>query len=129
MKRTQTSEFDPYSWFIAKDGDQIVGMSLCRAAMPEDENMAWVDTLGVIRPYRKQGIGEALLLHTFDDFYCRGKTAVALGVDAQSLTGATRLYEKVGMKPYLRFEVLEKVLREGVDLTVKALSTSPYTQA
>jgi hypothetical protein len=32
-------------------------------------------------------------------------------VDAESVTGATRLYERVGMTPYPRFATWEKELR------------------
>ncbi len=45
-----------------------------------------------------RGLGLALLQHTFRAYYQQGKDKVALGVDAESLTGATRLYEKAGMK-------------------------------
>jgi hypothetical protein len=38
-----------------------------------------------------------MLLHCFRELYTRGKRVVALGVDAQNPTGATRLYESAGM--------------------------------
>ena len=60
--------------------------------------MGWVGTLGVRRPWRKRGIGLALLRHSFNEFYRRGKRKVGLGVDAQNLTGALRLYESAGMQ-------------------------------
>lgn len=43
------------------------------------------------RPWRHKGIGLALLHHSFGAFYRRDIRKVYLGVDAQSLTGATRL--------------------------------------
>jgi hypothetical protein len=38
-------------------------------------------------------------------------------VDAGNLTGATRLYEKAGMRPVLQHDFYQKVLRDGKDLT------------
>ncbi len=49
------------------------------------------------KPWRKRGLGLALLHHAFGEFYRRGQPKVALGVDAQNPTGATRLYERAGM--------------------------------
>ena len=40
--------------------------------------------------------------------------SVALGVDADSLTGATRLYESAGMHVEEQFDQVRKVLRDGV---------------
>ena len=48
-------------------------------------------------PGGAQGLGEALLLHSFQEFSRRGCTRGTLGVDASSPTGATRLYERAGM--------------------------------
>jgi mycothiol synthase len=114
-------EFDPTQWFIAQAGDDIAGIALCKPFRPGDETQGWVGTLGVPRAWRRKGIGEALLRHAFGEFYRRGKTSVGLGVDASSLTGATRLYEKVGMHIAVRIDVYEKELRPGRDLSVQAL--------
>jgi GNAT superfamily N-acetyltransferase len=68
----------------------------------------WIRQLGVRRPWRKKGIGLAILHHIFGKFYARGVTRVGLGVDAQSLTGATRLYERAGMHVKNHFARFEK---------------------
>jgi len=46
---------------------------------------------------------------------------VGLGVDAQSLTGATRLYEKAGMHPdpHHQLSFFELELRPGIDLSTQ----------
>ncbi len=41
---------------------------------------------------------------------------IGLGVDAQNPTGATRLYQKVGMYPASEFVTYEKELRAGRDV-------------
>jgi len=47
--------------------------------------------------WRGRGLAKALLLHSFREFHQRGKRRVGLGVDSQNATGATRLYEGIGM--------------------------------
>jgi|WetSurMetagenome_2_1015567.scaffolds.fasta_scaffold182376_2 mycothiol synthase len=102
-------EFDPSLWAIAWDGDQVAGFSLNRFRM----GIGWIRTLGVRRPWRKRGLGEALLYHSFGEFYRRGMQTIGLGVDAQNPTGATRLYQKAGMYPASEFVTYEKELRTG----------------
>lgn len=104
--------FDPTLWMIAWDGDEIAGFSQNRYR----GGIGWVGTLGVRRPWRKHGLGEALLLHSFAEFYKRGTTTIGLGVDAQNPTGATRLYQKVGMRAVSEFAFYEKELRAGHDI-------------
>ncbi len=103
--------FDPSLWFIAWDARsaQIAGYSLCRYRMES----GWVGTLGVRRSWRKRGLGEALLLHSFGEFYRCGTKTIGLGVDAQNPTGATRLYKKTGMYVASEAVVYEKELRPG----------------
>jgi mycothiol synthase len=57
-----------------------------------------VDVLGVLRRGRGRGVASALLTHAFHGFADRGTTTVTLEVDADSLTGATRVYERAGMR-------------------------------
>jgi mycothiol synthase len=99
--------FDPALTFMAFDGNEVAGVVVNR-----HRDIAWVGSLAVRRPWRKRGLGLALLLHSFNEFYQRGDRAVGLGVDAQSLTGATRLYEKAGMHVARRYDTYEKVLRK-----------------
>jgi ribosomal protein S18 acetylase RimI-like enzyme len=49
-------------------------------------------------------------LHAFHEFRRRGFHAAALGVDAESLTGANRLYESAGMRVVRQSDVYEKAL-------------------
>ena len=114
-------DFDPALFFLAMDGDQVVGISLCDPRAHDDADMGWVDTLGVLRSHRRRGLGLALLQHTFGEFYRRGTRKVGLGVDASSLTGATRLYERAGMHVYRQFRTYEKELRQGADLSTQAI--------
>ena len=114
-------KFDPILWFLAMDGDEIAGVSLCRPEAYNDPNWGWVDQLAVRRNWRRQGVALALLHHSFAEFYARGRQSVGLGVDASSLTGATRLYEKAGMHVYREYQNFEKELRAGRDLSTQTL--------
>ena len=107
IRKFSRTEFDPSLWMIAWDGDHIAGFSQNRYR----GGIGWIGTLGVRRPWRKRGLGEALLLHSFSEFYKRGTTTIGLGVDAQNPTGATRLYQKVGMRAVSEFAIYEKELR------------------
>ncbi|MGE5377357.1 MAG: GNAT family N-acetyltransferase [Bacteroidota bacterium] len=118
----EAEDFDPSLWFLAMDGDQIAGFNLCRPHSHDDPQMGWVGELGVRRPWRKQGLGLALLRHSFNEFYRRGKRKVGLGVDAQNLTGALRLYERAGMHVQQAFDQYEKELRPGREISVESLS-------
>ena len=88
------SRYDPTLWTVAWAGDEIAGGTICEA---ESYGMGWVRSLSVRRPWRRHGLGMALLVNTFRQFHERGERRVGLGVDAESPTGATRLYERAGM--------------------------------
>ena len=114
--------FDPDLWYLAMDGDEIAGVSLCMPQSREDKDMGWVRVLGVRRPWRRKGLGLALLHYSFGKFYRNGKARVGLGVDASSLTGATRLYERAGMRPIRQFDTYELELRPGRDISLQELN-------
>ena len=100
-------EFDPELWFLAWHGRNLPPTSE-RRRMPPRIRCVGVDLLGVRRAYRRRGIGEALLRHAFQALFRRGKGGCDLHVDADSLTGALRLYERVGMRAHPRFATWEK---------------------
>jgi mycothiol synthase len=104
---TRHDSFDPSLWFLAEAGGELAGFSLCRRD-PNDERAGYVGSLGVRRPWRRQGLGEALLLHSFAAFRERGWARGRLGVDGSSKTGALRLYERAGMSVYRDTVFLER---------------------
>ena len=108
--------FDPTLMWVATAGDEIVGMNLSRKYDGADRDTGYVMTLGVRRPWRRRGIALALLNESFEEFRQRGRKAVTLGVDADSLTGAVALYEKAGMRVHHRFDNYELEIRPGKEL-------------
>lgn len=99
--------FDPGLWLLAVDGEAIAGIALCRIH-EEEPSTGWVTILGVRRAWRRRGLGEALLRAGFGALALRGCRRAVLGVDAESLTGAHRLYERAGMHVAARFDVYER---------------------
>jgi mycothiol synthase len=88
--------FDRSLWFVTEKGDDLAGILIGRA--PENEpGVGWIRILGVLPDHRQQGLGRALLRHSFREFASRGFKAVGLGVDAENPTGAVRVYERAGM--------------------------------
>ena len=113
--------YDPDFWYVAMDGEQVAGICLCRPVDVEDAASGWVNELGVRRAWRKQGLGTLLLKRAFADFYARGQKRAALGVDAGSLTGALRLYERAGMRVARQFDHFEKELRPGQEISTRTI--------
>lgn len=89
--------FDPGLWLLAWDGDELAGFALAYAGRGGDLDLGWVGTLGVREPWRRRGLGKALLRGSFHELSVRGLHRIGLGVDAENATGAVTLYEWVGM--------------------------------
>ncbi len=110
---------DPSLWFVAADGDEIVGTSFCSVELAEDPEIGWLWALGVRRTWRRRGLALALLQHCFGALYRHGKRKVALAVDAQNLSAA-HLYEKAGMHTQHQYKVYELELRPGRDISLQS---------
>ena len=82
---------------------RVVGVAVARAAFPEIRGYGYIGELGVVEAARGCGLGLALLLESFARLQAAGCTGCALHVDADSLTGATRLYERAGMTAEERY--------------------------
>lgn len=94
----------PYSppelFVLAVDGSTIAGFAWCQ--INSDQNArtgrrdGYVAEVGVRRAYRRRGIGAAVVAEGLRRLRAAGMTKALLGVDANSPTGATRLYERLG---------------------------------
>lgn len=101
-----STDFDPTLWYLACEGDQIAGALL---SVPNPET-GYIDMLGVRPAWRKQGLGMALLLYAFNDYYRRGYRITTLNVNPLNETGAVRLYERAGMYVTSRIDAYAKDL-------------------
>jgi GNAT superfamily N-acetyltransferase len=107
LRHSSNPNLDLSIWFMIRDGDEI-------AAVTRNEGNrnggGYIGAIGVRRPWRGKGYAKALLLHSFRAFFERGMPRVTLGVDAENPTGATHLYERVGMHVEQENVVFEKAL-------------------
>jgi mycothiol synthase len=107
-EKRNAPNFDPTLWFLIRDGSEVAAVVRNE---PNRREGGMVAALGVRRPWRGRGLGRALLLHTFGEFQRRGVNRISLGVDSENPTGATQLYESVGMRVELEDAVFEKAFR------------------
>src|SRR5919204_2375575 len=94
-RRLESPRFEPELWTAVWDGDEIAATLI---ADWKRFGAGWIAGLAVRRPWRRRGLGRALLLRAFGQFYERGERRVSLNVHTENPTGATRLYESVGMR-------------------------------
>jgi mycothiol synthase len=106
-RRQKRFGFDPGLWLVAVAGGEVAGAAVCE----DRSGTGWVSVLAVRRPWRRRGLGLALLRRAFGEFHRRGIPRIALAVDSQSLTGASRLYERAGMRVERLYSVYRKDLR------------------
>ena len=106
-RRLDAPDTDLSLWFVARDGDELAGVVRCETRR---DGGGWIGALGVLEPWRRRGIGRALLLHAFCEFHRRGASHAGLGVDAENPTGATGLYEGAGMRVVREDVIYEKEL-------------------
>jgi len=99
-------------WFFAiLKGKHVgyVGMGIDESYnVRKNAKCGWVLGLGVLKPYRKIGIGTKLMLHGMNQLKKTGMTTVMLGVDDLNVTEATLLYEKLNFKIARKEMVYEK---------------------
>ena len=112
MERRTRSSFDPSLWFLALGDGEPAAAVLCSIS----DGIGWIDTLAVRATWRRRGLGYALLTHAFRELYGRGMRRMALGVDVENQTGATRLYERAGMRIGQQYATYSKELRAGIEL-------------
>jgi mycothiol synthase len=105
----ENPEYDPSLWTVIWADQEVAGFSINHYRM----DIGWIHMLGVRPAWRKRGLGLALLHRSFGEFYRRGMKIIGLGVDASNATGATRLYQKAGMRIVSQFVTFEKELRAG----------------
>jgi mycothiol synthase len=102
MRLMNDPDFDPTLWRVAWQGDQVAGMVL--SFIDKDQNelygrrRGYTENICVLRPWRKQGLAKALIALSLVALKARGMTEAGLGVDAENISGALHLYEKMGYR-------------------------------
>ena len=96
----QHEYFRPQLSFMVMDGHEIAGLTINKIKVAENEangaQEGWIGTLGVRRAWRRQGVASAILCASMRAFKAAGMETVGLTVDSDNLTGALRIYERLG---------------------------------
>ena len=106
-----TPRFDLSLPVVAWADDEVAGFTLYYPKRMGD--WGWISVLGVAPAWRRQGLGLALLQESFRRIRATGETVAALGVDSENPTGATRLYERAGMRVLWQADVWREGARAG----------------
>ena len=106
--------FQPQLWQIAWDGDQIAGMVWNYINLPENEEKGrmrgYTEGISVRRPWRGRGIAKALICRSMQMMKLLNMDEVALEVDSENPSHATKLYTDLGYRSYLQTRILRKPL-------------------
>ena len=106
--------FQPQLWQIAWDGDEITGMVWNYINMPENEekgrNRGYTEGISVRRPWRGRGIAKALICRSMQMMKLLNMDEVALEVDSENPSHATKLYTDIGYRSYLQKRIMRKPL-------------------
>ena len=97
-----TPDIDTTLWRVAWDGDEVAGSVMTFVFREENEQLgvrrAWLEHVSVRRPWRRRGLATALITDTLRALRDRGLDEAALGLDAENISGALRVYESVGFR-------------------------------
>ena len=113
----EAGEFPPENFVLLKDGDEDAAILIMANKSDEDPDKGYIQTVGVMPKYRRQGLASQLLYLAFEHFYKMGKAKAGLSVDGASLTKAYEVYLKAGMSIEMVYNAYEFELRDGVELT------------
>ena len=106
--------FQPQLWQIAWDGDQIAGMVWNYINIQENEeknrNRGYTEAISVRRPWRGRGIAKALICRSMQMMKLLNMDEVALGVDSENPSHATKLYTDLGYQTYQQMRIMRKPL-------------------
>ena len=97
-----TPELDTGLWRVAWDGDEVAGSVMSFIWASENEALGlsrgWLEHVSVRRPWRNRGLASALIADSLRALREAGLAEAALGVDAENLSGALRVYEALGFR-------------------------------
>ena len=102
--------------FVASQNGEVVGSCIGAARTVEWQDSGQIGSVSVRRPWRRQGVATALLQHAFGAYFRRGINRVVAECDADSFTGAHKLFAARGMTPFRHTDVYEKIIRPGREL-------------
>jgi mycothiol synthase len=100
VRKNPSSKFQ--EWFFSLlDGERVgyIGVDIDEKYNAErNAKRGWILDIGVLKLYRRRGIGTRLMLQGMETLKAKGMTQVMLGVDDLNVTKAMKVYEKIGFK-------------------------------
>ncbi len=91
---------------LSAETGEIAGLAVNKVNLAENQargiREGWIMDLCVRRPWRKRGLATALLNASMQAFRADGLESAGLGVDTENLTGALRIYERLGFRPVMQ---------------------------
>jgi len=97
-----TPGLDTSLWRVAWDGDEVAGSVMTFVWPAENEALGlsrgWLEHISVRRTWRRRGLASALITDALRALRDAGLAEAALGVDAENLSGALRVYEAIGFR-------------------------------
>lgn len=97
-----TPELETSRWRVAWDGDEVAGSVMAFVFADENEKLGvqrgWLEHISVRRPWRRRGLASALIADALRGLRDDGLAQAALGTDTENLTGAVRVYERIGFR-------------------------------
>jgi len=95
-------ELDTSLWRIAWSGNDVAGVVMPSIWPAENAELGirrgWLDHVSVRRPWRRRGLASALIVAALDGLRSAGMNEAALGTDAENVTGAVQVYERLGFR-------------------------------
>ncbi len=106
--------FDPSLYVVAWDGDRIAGAVENGIYTADNElfgrRRGWLDSVFVRRPWRRRGLGAALVARSLVLLREAGMAEAMLGVDSDNPSGALGLYKRAGFEEHQRSSAFRKPL-------------------
>jgi mycothiol synthase len=109
--------FRPELWYLAEERatGEVVGLGLSKIdpdwIARTGRQEGYVNTLAVLREHRHQGLGTALLVQSLHALRKAGMEGAHLHADSENLTGAMRLYERVGFRIRKTYVAYHRLMR------------------
>lgn len=96
----------------SNDTDEVLAYVICAVSQAEwkarGRSFGYIEVIGVHPRVRGLGIASSLLVHAMKALRSEGLDSVVLHADAESYTGAVKIYERLGFKTVRRSVTLAK---------------------
>ncbi|OZJ06853.1 N-alpha-acetyltransferase 30 [Bifiguratus adelaidae] len=101
----------PNLCFLAMDGDECVGVIICKLDSHKDRLRGYIAMLAVAKDYRKRRIGSTLVKLAIDEMKANDADEIVLETELTNV-GALSLYHRLG---FIRDKRLFRYYLNGVD--------------